>query len=160
MYDAGGRNHKRIIILYSGKFSAKHYIRVKRIPDNLLCPGLHNDSRQTYFQRRHKAIGMAWDCDGIYGCGNGCDDNHIILADIRSIIANLLFLSVGASFLCYLMWNTAVKHLGAERTSNYIYLVPLVTILASTIILDEPFTLIMAVGTAMIIGGVILSTKS
>ena len=51
-------------------------------------------------------------------------------------------------------------HIGAERTSNYIYLVPLVTILASTIILGEPFTLIMAVGTAMIIGGVILSTKS
>ena len=88
------------------------------------------------------------------------NDNQIILVDIRSIIANLLFLSVGASFLCYLMWNTAVKHLGAERTSNYIYLVPLVTILASTVILDEPFTLIMAVGTAMIIGGVILSTKN
>ena len=87
-------------------------------------------------------------------------DNHIILTDISSIIANLLFLSVGASFLCYLMWNTAVKHLGAERTSNYIYLVPLVTILASVIILGEPFTLIMAVGTAMIVGGVILSTKS
>ena len=87
-------------------------------------------------------------------------DNHIILTDIRSIIGNLLFLSVGASFLCYLMWNTAVKHLGAARTSNYIYLVPLVTILASAIILGEPFTLIMAVGTAMIIGGVMLSTKS
>ncbi|MDE6560488.1 MAG: triose-phosphate transporter family protein [Muribaculaceae bacterium] len=35
-----------------------------------------------------------------------------------------------------------------------------VTILASTIILGEPFTLVMAVGTAMIIGGVILSTKN
>lgn len=85
--------------------------------------------------------------------------NHIILTDIQSIIGNLIFLSVGASFLCYLMWNTAVLHLGAGRTSNYIYLVPLVTIIASKAILGEPFTIIMAAGTAMIIGGVILSTR-
>ncbi|MDE6637629.1 MAG: DMT family transporter [Muribaculaceae bacterium] len=87
-------------------------------------------------------------------------ENQILISHVRSIIANLLFLSVGASFLCYLMWNTAVKHLGAERTSNYIYLVPLITIIASTVILDEPFTFIMAIGTAMIIGGVMLSTKN
>ncbi len=86
-------------------------------------------------------------------------DNHILITDIKSIIANLLFLSVGASFLCYLMWNTAVKHLGPESTSNYIYLVPLVTIIASATILNEPFTITMAIGTALIIGGVMMSTK-
>lgn len=85
--------------------------------------------------------------------------NNMALSDIGSIIANLLFLSVGASFLCYLMWNAAVKYLGAERTSNYIYLVPLVTIITSVALLKEPFTLAMAVGTTLIIGGVILSTK-
>ncbi len=85
--------------------------------------------------------------------------NHILMTDVRSIVANLLFLGVGASFLCYLMWNTAVKHLGPENTSNYIYLVPLVTIIASATILNEPFTITMAIGTALIIGGVILSTK-
>lgn len=85
--------------------------------------------------------------------------NQIVFTEIKSIIANLLFLSVGASFLCYIMWNAAVLHLGAERTSNYIYLVPLVTIIASTVILEEPFSIIMAIGTALIIGGVIISTK-
>ncbi len=84
---------------------------------------------------------------------------RMLLSDIGSIIVNLLFLSVGASFLCYLMWNTAVKYLGAERTSNYIYLVPLVTIITSMAFLKETFTLSMAVGTTLIIGGVILSTK-
>lgn len=87
-------------------------------------------------------------------------ENQILITDMKSIIANLLFLSVGASFLCYLMWNTAVKHLGPESTSNYIYLVPLVTIIASAIILNEPFTITMAIGTALIIGGVMLSTKA
>ncbi len=86
-------------------------------------------------------------------------ESHIIQTEIISVIANLLFLSVGASFLCYLMWNTAVLHLGAERTSNYIYLVPVVTIIASTAILEEPFTLPMGIGAIMVIAGVILSTK-
>ena len=81
------------------------------------------------------------------------------LTDLKSIIANLAFLSVGASFLCYLMWNTAVRHLGAERTSNYIYLVPIVTIISSSFILDEPFTITMAICTLLVIGGVFLSTK-
>ena len=81
------------------------------------------------------------------------------LTDLKSIIANLAFLSVGASFLCYLMWNTAVRYLGAERTSNYIYLVPIVTIISSSFILDEPFTITMATCTLLVIGGVFLSTK-
>lgn len=86
-------------------------------------------------------------------------EGHIILQDLKTIILNLVFLGVGASFVCYLMWNTAVRHLGAERTSNYIYLVPLVTVLASVVILEEPFTIVIAIGTALVIGGVILSTK-
>lgn len=85
---------------------------------------------------------------------------QIVIKEIWPIIWNLLFLSVGASFLCYLMWNTAVKYIGPEITTNYIYLVPLVTILASTIILEEPLSLMLCIGAAMILAGVILSTKS
>lgn len=83
----------------------------------------------------------------------------IEVENIWSVIGNLLFLSLGASFLCYYLWNNAIRHLGAERTSNYIYLNPLITIIASSIILSEPFSAIMALGTALIIGGVILSTR-
>lgn len=86
-------------------------------------------------------------------------EGHIILSESKVIIMNLLFLGVGASFLCYLMWNTVVCHLGAERTSNYIYFVPLVTIFASVAILDEPFSIVIAIGTALVIGGVIISAK-
>lgn len=75
-----------------------------------------------------------------------------------SIIGNLLFLSIGASFVCYLMWNAAVKNLGAEKTSGYIYIVPLVTILASTLILGEPVTITTLLGAALILGGVFMTT--
>lgn len=87
-------------------------------------------------------------------------DKQIMIKETGPVIWNLLFLSFGASFICYLMWNESVKQLGPEITTNYIYLVPLVTIIASTIILDEPFTFTQCVGTIMILAGVILSTKS
>lgn len=75
-----------------------------------------------------------------------------------AIIGNLLFLSIGASFVCYLMWNASVKNLGAEKTSGYIYIVPLVTILASTLILGEPVTITTLLGTILILGGVFMTT--
>lgn len=84
---------------------------------------------------------------------------QIILPELKTIIGNLVFLDIGASFLCYLMWNSAVCHLGAERTSNYIYFVPVVTIFASIVILKEPFSIVIALGAALVVGGVVISTK-
>lgn len=90
-------------------------------------------------------------------------DGSVSFSGIRwttlGVIGNLLFLGIGASFLCYLMWNRAVKAIGVERTANYIYLVPLVTIVASTIFLHEPVTLTMLLGASLIIVGVFLSTR-
>ncbi len=75
------------------------------------------------------------------------------------VILNLLFLGVIASFLCYILWNNAVKVLGPEKTANYIYFTPLVTILASTAILAEPVTIWTIAGGAAIIAGVYLTAK-
>ena len=55
-------------------------------------------------------------------------------------LGNLLFLGLGASALCFVTWNFAVKALGAVKTSVYIYLVPVITVAASVLILREPFT--------------------
>lgn len=73
------------------------------------------------------------------------------------VAANLLFLGLIASMLCYLLWNTAVKELGAVRTSNYIYIMPLVTLITSALIIDETITPVAIAGSALIIGGVYLS---
>ena len=48
---------------------------------------------------------------------------------------NILFLGVGASALCFSAWNTAVNILGAVKTSVYIYIVPIVTVLGAAVIL-------------------------
>src|SRR5699024_2604346 len=43
-------------------------------------------------------------------------------------LLNILFLGLGASALCFVTWNAAVKLLGAVKTSVYIYLVPVITV--------------------------------
>lgn len=76
------------------------------------------------------------------------------------VYLNLLFLGLIASMLCYIMWNYAVKKLGATRTTNYIYIVPLITILTSMIILNEPITIMSLAGALCIIGGVYTAEKT
>lgn len=75
------------------------------------------------------------------------------------IIANLLFLGLIASLLCFIAWNTAVKELGIVQTSNYIYFVPLVTLLTSAIVIDEHITLVALLGSVFILFGVYVAEK-
>lgn len=72
-------------------------------------------------------------------------------------LLNILFLGLGASALCFVTWNAAVKLLGAIKTSVYIYLVPVITVAASVLILQEPFTWMTAAGTALTLAGLLLS---
>ena len=72
-------------------------------------------------------------------------------------LGNLLFLGLGASALCFVTWNFAVKELGAVKTSVYIYLVPVITVAASVLILGEPFTWMTGAGTALTLMGLLLS---
>ncbi|MDR2810542.1 MAG: DMT family transporter [Tannerellaceae bacterium] len=76
-----------------------------------------------------------------------------------AVWGNLLFLGFIASMICYLFWNLAVKHLGAIRTTNYIYFMPLVTLLTSAIILNETITHIALSGAALILAGVYIAEK-
>ena len=72
---------------------------------------------------------------------------------------NLLFLSFIASMLCFIMWNVAVKELGAIHATNYIYIVPLVAMLTSWLMLDEPITVMTLGGCALILTGVYLAER-
>ena len=72
------------------------------------------------------------------------------------VVANLLFLGLGASAACFATWNFAVKHLGAVVTSTYIYLVPALTGAASAL---EPMTPPIVGGVALTIAGLMLSNR-
>lgn len=75
------------------------------------------------------------------------------------IYLNLIFLGVVASMLCYMMWNKAVQFLGAAKTANYIYIVPLITVLTSAVFLAEALTLPSLIGALCIISGVYIAEK-
>jgi len=70
------------------------------------------------------------------------------------IWANLLFLGVIASLVCYALWNPVMKKVGMVRASNYLYLNPAFTLVGALIFLHEKVTVISVVGTIVIILGV------
>lgn len=72
-------------------------------------------------------------------------------------LLNLVFLGLGASALCFVTWNTAVKLLGPVRTSVYIYMSPVITVVTSALILHEPVTPLAAGGMALTLAGLFLS---
>ncbi len=72
-------------------------------------------------------------------------------------LLNLVFLGLGASALCFVTWNTAVKLLGPVRTSVYIYMSPVITVVTSALILHEPVTPLAAGGMALTLAGLVLS---
>ena len=74
-------------------------------------------------------------------------------------LLNILFLGLGASALCFVTWNFAVKVLGAVKTSIYIYLVPVITVAASVLIIHEPFTWITGTGTVLTLAGLFISER-
>lgn len=75
------------------------------------------------------------------------------------VLFNLVFLGLGASMSAYIIWNYIVKCIGAVRSSNYLYISPIVTLLASVLLLDEQITLVGLVGCILILGGVVFSSK-
>lgn len=77
-----------------------------------------------------------------------------------TILFNLLFLGIVASFACFLLWSVATKKLGAVLTANYIYLSPVATIVVSWLVLDERMTFMGWVGSALILMGVILANEN
>ncbi len=74
-------------------------------------------------------------------------------------LGNMLFLGIGASAICFVTWNLAVKLLGAVRTAVYLYLSPVVTIFASVFVLKEKITFTSVIGVGFVLTGLFLSDK-
>ena len=70
---------------------------------------------------------------------------------------NLMFLGLGASALCFVTWNFCIKVLGPVKTSIYIYMIPVITVVTSVIVLHEKITGLAAIGTLLTLAGLFLS---
>lgn len=72
-------------------------------------------------------------------------------------LGNIICLGLGASALCFVTWNMAIKLLGAVKTSIYIYLVPVITVATSAVILREKVTVMSGASTVLTLAGLFLS---
>lgn len=70
---------------------------------------------------------------------------------------NLLGLGLMCSVVAFVVFNEAVKRLGAVTASNYLYFQPIVTLIFSVIILNEAVSFIGYAGCGLILLGVFLS---
>ena len=86
-----------------------------------------------------------------------CDFNISALGDFKNL-GNILFLGVLASSICFLLWNYSLRTIGAVKTSVYIYLSPVITTIASFLILSEVINVFTIIGMILAILGLVLSS--
>ena len=72
-------------------------------------------------------------------------------------LVNLLFLGLGASALCFFIWNYAVGMLGPVKTCVYIYASPVVTVVLAALILHERMDAWAVLGTVLVLAGLVVS---
>ena len=68
-------------------------------------------------------------------------------------------MGLGASAMGFLLWNLATKWIGAVKTSVYIYVSPVVTVVLSVFVLHEKMTVASIVGSVLIFVGLVVSQK-
>lgn len=74
--------------------------------------------------------------------------------------SRLFFLGIVASFLCFMLWNVCLRRLNTLVVSNYIYLVPVVSICTSSLILGEAVNAVLVVGAVLVVTGMYVAGKS
>lgn len=74
-----------------------------------------------------------------------------------SVLGQLLFLGLVASFLCFMWWNVCLRHVDTVLLNNYIYLGPIVSILTAHIVLGEGIGPAVVLGTALVIVGMVMA---
>ncbi len=73
-------------------------------------------------------------------------------------VMSVLYVSIFASILAYLFWNKAVAELGANRSGQFIHLIPVFGITLAVVFLGETLKLFHLAGFVMILGGIWLAT--
>jgi drug/metabolite transporter (DMT)-like permease len=73
------------------------------------------------------------------------------------VLLHVVFLALGCSALGYWLYAHAMEVLGVSVTSVFINLIPVVTVIAGFIVLNERLTLLQGAGAALVLAGVYLT---
>ena len=81
---------------------------------------------------------------------------NLITLPIRNkdFLVAVLYQSLGCSVLAFFLSNVAIARIGVNRTSSFIGVATVVSIIAGALILKEQFTVFQVVGAVLIIIGV------
>ncbi len=74
-------------------------------------------------------------------------------------MAELLYLGILASALCYVMWNHCTANIGAVKTGLFIYVIPVATLVFGAIFTGEAITLMGLIGFILVIIGLFLGSR-
>jgi drug/metabolite transporter (DMT)-like permease len=86
-------------------------------------------------------------------------DFHLQTEDFMNVpnLLNIIYLGLGASAICFVTWNFSLKVLGVVKTSVYIYIIPVITVITSALILKEQITWASLLGTVLTMTGLFVS---
>lgn len=71
----------------------------------------------------------------------------------------IVYLGACCNFLAVLLYFTALGHTESQKVGVYLYAIPPMTAVAATLVLSEPITLGLVVGTILVIAGVALTER-
>ncbi len=74
-----------------------------------------------------------------------------------SLVMIILYLGVGNSVICYLLWNFSIANLGAGRTALFGNLIPLFSSIEALIILKEKVSWVHGISAVLVISGLVLA---
>jgi drug/metabolite transporter (DMT)-like permease len=69
----------------------------------------------------------------------------------------ILYLGLGASVICFLIWNIAIRNLGAGRTALFGNLIPIFSSIEAAIFLHEDFTQVHIISMVIVFAGILLA---
>jgi drug/metabolite transporter (DMT)-like permease len=74
-----------------------------------------------------------------------------------TLLGSIFYLGLGASVICFLIWNMAIGKIGASRTALFGNLIPIFGTAGSVIILHEQFTRIHIISMVIVFAGIIIA---
>jgi drug/metabolite transporter (DMT)-like permease len=75
----------------------------------------------------------------------------------KDLVLEILYLSLGASVICFLIWNIAIYKIGAGRTVLFGNLIPIFSSLEAYLLLHEKFTWVHGISMILVFTGILLA---
>jgi drug/metabolite transporter (DMT)-like permease len=74
-----------------------------------------------------------------------------------SNLSSILYLGLGASVICFLIWNKAIRNLGTGRTALFGNLIPVFSSIEAVWLLNEKITFIHLISFILVVAGLVIA---